>query len=492
MGDTCGNAIMLPGAGNYSYDSTGLSDDYTNYMGACDSFGVTADGVDMVFAISVGPGAILQVTDTPNAANDAVLVIADDCTSIVNSCVQYADDGISGEAESLTYTNTGTTAQTIFIVADNYDLGATGPFTLDVKLHTPMCGDGIVDAPETCDDMNATANDGCTNCQVDPGYHCSGSPSVCAPIPAGDTCGNAIPITANGMVTGSLDMFNNDYDPGDQGCTGFAEAGNDVAYSVMLGAGQVLNATLSPSSGQDLALYVLTDCASPDTSCVAGADTGGDESVTYTAATDQTVFVIVDGFSTTDTTGMYSLDVNVHTPTCGDGMVEGLEACDDGNMAAGDGCTNCQVDSGYHCSGSPSVCAPIPAGDTCGNAITVAASGSFPGKFDGFNNDYDPGDSGCTGYSETGNDIVYKVTLNAGQMLTATLTPGATQDVAVYVVTDCADVVASCVSGADAGFGGDPEMLTYTATATGAVYVIVDGFDTSETTGAYTLQLSIQ
>lgn len=48
---------------------------------------------------------------------------------------------------------------------------------------------------------------------------------------------------------------------------------------------------------------------------------------------------------------------DVCTPICGDGMVLGGEPCDDGNTANGDGCSSqCDVEPGYTCIGSPSVC----------------------------------------------------------------------------------------------------------------------------------------
>jgi cysteine-rich repeat protein len=33
-----------------------------------------------------------------------------------------------------------------------------------------ICGNGSIDAGETCDDGNVIANDGCTNCAIDPGW----------------------------------------------------------------------------------------------------------------------------------------------------------------------------------------------------------------------------------------------------------------------------------------------------------------------------------
>lgn len=53
------------------------------------------------------------------------------------------------------------------------------------------------------------------------------------------------------------------------------------------------------------------------------------------------------------------------SPTCGDGTVASPETCDDGNTTSGDGCSNvCSTESGWSCSGNPSVCTT-----TCGDGI---------------------------------------------------------------------------------------------------------------------------
>ena len=45
------------------------------------------------------------------------------------------------------------------------------------------------------------------------------------------------------------------------------------------------------------------------------------------------------------------------TSICGNGIIESGESCDDGNMVNGDGCNNtCTVQSGWSCTGNPSVC----------------------------------------------------------------------------------------------------------------------------------------
>lgn len=43
--------------------------------------------------------------------------------------------------------------------------------------------------------------------------------------------------------------------------------------------------------------------------------------------------------------------------TCGNGVVEGQEECDDGDLQDGDGCSSvCKIESGWSCSGHPSKC----------------------------------------------------------------------------------------------------------------------------------------
>ena len=43
---------------------------------------------------------------------------------------------------------------------------------------------------------------------------------------------------------------------------------------------------------------------------------------------------------------------SVCTTICGDGLRVGTEACDDGNTVSGDGCSSsCVVETGYNCTG---------------------------------------------------------------------------------------------------------------------------------------------
>jgi cysteine-rich repeat protein len=94
-------------------------------------------------------------------------------------------------------------------------------------------------------------------------------------------------------------------------------------------------------------------------------------------------------------------NVGGHTRYCGDGVIQSGqgEECDDSGTAAGDGCSaNCKVESGYACSGSPSVCTPAPSPGT-GDAQCEPTYGS--GVYDAFpwnNSSYPKGNSDTYGW----------------------------------------------------------------------------------------------
>ena len=71
------------------------------------------------------------------------------------------------------------------------------------------------------------------------------------------------------------------------------------------------------------------------------------------------------------------------TLACGDGYIDVAgETCDDGNTTSGDGCdSSCHVQTGYTCTGTPSVCTAncgngvLDAGETCDDSNTTAGDG---------------------------------------------------------------------------------------------------------------------
>jgi hypothetical protein len=97
----------------------------------------------------------------------------------------------------------------------------------------------------------------------------------------------------------------------------------------------------------------------------------------------------------------------------------------------------------------------------------------------------------CTKYPQPGPDVAYSLSLAMGQQITITLTNSAMYDGAVALLgpgadTICSATITTCVAGADVTFDGQVETVTYTATAAGTYYILVDSYAVNEG-GMFTL-----
>jgi hypothetical protein len=131
-----------------------------------------------------------------------------------------------------------------------------------------------------------------------------------------DTCAQALDLTAGAMgpsgttVAGDTTGYADDVRPTGT-CTGYLPDGPDAIYSVNASAGQQIMATVTPA-GWDISIYVTQTCTL-DPACLVGADTGlsgTPETVSHTAATAGTYYIVVDGWNP-GVQGAYSLNVRL-------------------------------------------------------------------------------------------------------------------------------------------------------------------------------------
>lgn len=264
---------------------------------------------------------------------------------------------------------------------------------------------------------------------------------------AGDTCAAAtvispaaLPFTEDATLTGA----GNDLNPGPTGCA--PGGGNDMVYSFTPAATDTYTIGATPFSGFDLSLYVVTDCANPTGTCVAGANAMGfdrGEVLTTTLTAGTRYFIVVD------------------TPT------------PDGSAA------------GFHFA----LRRGTPANDTCAAAVVIDPSRlpfSFSGTTFGAVNDLDPGQSCLTSTaSTTGSDVVFQFTPADSQVYQVTVTPTGHYDTSVYMTTDCA-TIANCF-GVDVGGAGAAEILRRSLVNGTRYFIVVDGF--GHDSGDFTLSL---
>ncbi len=316
-------------------------------------------------------GDTLTIVSVTNAMN---------CTAtIVGTTIKVDATSTSAPLTSFDYTvsdGTATSSNTVTITVST----------------TPVCGDSIVSGTEDCDDGNATAGDGCSaTCVHETGWTCSNqsAPSVCTPI-----CGD-------GMKLGTEECDDNNLVDTD-GCTSMCKLGRPCAVANFA---QGDHFAVDPATGH---CYVgfdddMAKWADAETACLAS----GGYLATITSAAEQTavtsamnpaqnpwigatddandtddIFNWVTGETTAgfkhyapnqpdddassggngeclhfvDAQGNWNdtnCDINTFVvgrvcefavASCGDGIVEAGEQCDDHNVADGDGCSaTCQL-----------------------------------------------------------------------------------------------------------------------------------------------------
>lgn len=275
----------------------------------------------------------------------------------------------------------------------------------------PACGDGVLDLDrgEECDDGNAEGGDGCdAACAVEASFICGGEPSFCSPGVRVSACPEAaVPVdstwlTATLDVPGSFTLYDVTLDLavthpwiGDLYVELVSPAGTTVRVHDASGG----------SSDDIVGNYDLT--LTPDgpgtMNDFDGQPGNGTWTIrlydTYPSADSGTldcwtlnlraIAVCGNGSCEAGQENCASCASDCPCTNCGNGVVQTGqgELCDDGDTSNTDGCSDeCVVESGYKCSGNPSVCVLA-----CGDGIIDAGMGETCD--DG---DRDPGD-GCSG-----------------------------------------------------------------------------------------------
>lgn len=118
---------------------------------------------------------------------------------------------------------------------------------------------------------------------------------------------DALPLTVNGDTT----SMTNDYQvPAD--CLGIGSetgaAGRDQVWLFVAPEEATYRFTVTPVSGDDLALYAMTNCSGTGSGCLAASNTDGVEVIEFALKAGGPAHIVVDGASNSDS-GPYTLEV---------------------------------------------------------------------------------------------------------------------------------------------------------------------------------------
>ena len=185
-----------------------------------------------------------------------------------------------------------------------------------------VCGDGAVDADETCDDGNLDDGDGCS-------AGCALEPVVCGDgwVGAGETCDDGNRVDTDGCTNT---------------CTS-AACGDGVVQDMVEGCDDG-NAVDGDGCS---AVCALESCGDGVVQAPEQCDDGDDDDTDECRTTCLTALcgdgVVHEGVEQCDDGDMDDDDACLTTcvaAACGDGVVQaGVEGCDDGDVVSGDGCS---------------------------------------------------------------------------------------------------------------------------------------------------------
>jgi cysteine-rich repeat protein len=281
--------------------------------------------------------------------------------------------------------------------------GQTVAEACDSSSGTPMCS--------TCSDAGSCVGkvEGDTSCDGNVFQRCSdidgdtclnavrkdcGTNFTCDPDPAqgcvfsgGDTCSSEVAaILREPMSYGPFDTAGAGNEYSGYTCPGLffglQATSPDLLFAVDVEPRSVVTISLSAPSGfagDGATLVVLTRCGDDSTNASGAAEAScrsvSSSSVTYPNEQDSAtrVYVVVDAnrANNADNVGTFGLTLDSRPLLCGDGTRDGSEACDDGNIVSGDGCTpGCIGEMGFSCTSSnPSICTKRPTDGVCANVV---------------------------------------------------------------------------------------------------------------------------
>ncbi len=358
--DACGDACLAPLLVGDGESQSGYTAGHANALHAS----CTAEsGPELVFVVTAAQTGVLDVTLVEDGGAPFSVSVRSSCGADASE-IACSAAYLPGTGDQKKVTVPVVAGQSLFIVVDGDGASAAGSFTIFPQSRPLFCGDGVEDAPETCDDGNDAVGDGCSpTCQLEPtevepngsiaASNPIGSPWYAQVSPAGDVDVVQISLqTAAGLAVWTDGL-------GDGKCL---DGSMDTVVTLLDGAGNTLATNDDHAGACSLASVA---------SLAPGA---------YFARIEAPA-----GASQAAATFPYQLHAS--TFHCGDAALAIGEECDDGNVTGGDGCSaTCKVEVNEtepngtivlaDAYSSPWIARIDPDGDVDVVAVTVPSAGA--------------------------------------------------------------------------------------------------------------------
>lgn len=382
--NNCGNGVLENGEGcddGNEVAEDGCNDACFKELGIdcatafeCES--VSCDGVcQCAIAQHCGPGFVCDTSESPNGCEaehtcgNNVRELAEDCDQGAGNLGAY--NGCNSNCTLAAYCGDGQRNAGFEVCDDGNIIAGDGCDSVcrqELGYNCPIpgspceeCGDGIKDPNEVCDDDNRISGDGCAgDCRsVDIGWDCGDTGTYCDAAECGD-----------GIVAGSESCDDGNRQSGD-GCNFLCRVETGSVCPI---PGQPCVATVCGDQAVEGSEQCDDGLACQDaTLCTTSAEcTGVGDGLCTPRSGDgcDDVCALEEGFFC-PTPG-----APCQNATCGNGVVEGRETCDDGG-AMGPGCSaTCTLEPGYTCPIANSACIPTSCGDGVREGLEACDDGT--------------------------------------------------------------------------------------------------------------------
>ncbi|MBK8231661.1 MAG: hypothetical protein IPK72_13995 [Candidatus Eisenbacteria bacterium] len=227
-------------------------------------------------------------------------------------------------------------------------------------------------------------------------------------------------------------------------CHPFVEDGPEVVFVFTLGATSNVAIQMVPPADQDLDLHLLASCEEAD--CIGYSAGTSVENIAADCLPAGTYYIVVDGYA--GSAGQFDLSVS---------------------------CTDCA--------------GPVD-NETCDSADPLGCGSiSLSTNTNGTTDNYNPGaGNSCTGFSASGGDLVWSVCIPGNGGSVNLTFDEIDYDASIYLVTDCTNLVGTCLDGDDCFPFPCTDVISYTNVGGTDVnaYLIVDGFGGETGNGSLT------
>lgn len=295
-GDLCADSIKIS---KLPYESKPNTDGYTNQgIGSCN--GEPGTGPDLVYRYKAKKD--INVSFQLKSGFGAVLSVADSCESVADGCLASTD----GDVISLDLLDD----QTIFLtVTAPPGSDATGGVTLNVwETCVPACK-GKVCGGDGCGGLCGTCTLPADICTAD--GLCSDPATL-----EGNSCLLPFEVDTSDLPfagVGSTEAAHPVFAVGDDQCEGWVGKGGasaDQVWKLTPDATGVWTIQITPVKAFDVAVYVVSSCEDPGSTCLGARDGHGAEVLDVELVAGEPVFIVVDGASNAENLqGVYSLKV---------------------------------------------------------------------------------------------------------------------------------------------------------------------------------------